>query len=158
MNVVESPFDGLTIAAPDDWLRAPLAWQAVSAILHWLHARDAKASVFRIEDWHEHDGYVNTAAPTSWDALLAMCASTESLVNSGSDDTYVRIGVFPERRDWYFRFCVEYESEEVGHVIHFDFTSDHPLAMELKAMLESKVFGDCVVENASQYFGTSWGG
>lgn len=74
----EAPFDGMTISLTDFVPLSTLRSMLIVAV-SVLHAHCPHAPLFRLEDWHEHDGYVKEATPTTWQELQAALASMEAL-------------------------------------------------------------------------------
>src|SRR5689334_22058611 len=94
------PFDGLTVTL-QDYLPLPLYRQVLFAIVERLYAYSADASLFRLLDWYEHDGFVKEAQPPSRQELRSLIASEGSLIDCFREgDSYVREGFFPAGRDY----------------------------------------------------------
>jgi hypothetical protein len=100
------PFDGVTLTLPD-YVSLPLLQPILSIVVEWLFAYRPDAPLYRLLDWHEHDGYITEASPSSWQELRLLAASSERLeARFHLGDTYVREGFFPAERDYYLRVYV----------------------------------------------------
>jgi hypothetical protein len=110
---VTAPFDGVTVFLPELlWL--PAVRLALVAVVDRLEALRPNSTLLRNDDWHDHDGYVSEAAAFSWAALRAYLASEEALQGANRGDFAVRLGVFPQERDWYLRILVTTDPFGVG--------------------------------------------
>jgi hypothetical protein len=112
-----SPFDGLRVALDDsqplsDCLPLPVLRQALIAVVRRLQQDRPDASLYTLQDWHEHDGFINQAHPTSWQEIGAKLVSDDALYDSRSQETYVSIATYPEDFSFYFRYHVLDEDEE----------------------------------------------
>jgi len=124
------PFDGLTVTLID-YIPLPLLQQSLIVVVDRLNSYQPDACLFRLLDWHTHDGFVLEAQPSSWQALRALAASEASLTACFyGGDTRVHEGFFPEERDWYLRFYVISPSEDSCLLQKgiFDLTCSQPLA------------------------------
>jgi hypothetical protein len=128
----ESPFDGVTLFLADYVPLAALR-TALTAVVTALHARYPHSRMFQLHDWHEHDGFVLEATPTTWDEIRAALASDGALERTCTDDSYVRTAWFPEERDFLLRFHVR-DLDDPSPVHHgiFDVTAREPLASRLR--------------------------
>jgi hypothetical protein len=137
----EAPFDGVTIFLTDFVPLSALRPMLI-AVVNVLHAYCPHSHLFRLEDWHEHDGYVKEATPTTWQELQAALASVDALQRESMGDTYVRTAWFPQERDFLLRFYIPdiydnpYFDHDDPHLVHhgiFDVTVQEPLASQVQA-------------------------
>lgn len=141
------PFDGLTVTL-SDYIPLALFQPALVAVVERLYAYRPNTRLFRLMDWHEHDGIILEAELSSWRELRSLAALKESLAACFRwGDTYVREGFFPAERDYYLRFYVpdpcnnpHYEP----HLVHsgiLDVTCQHPLSTNIaEALIAAGVF------------------
>ena len=74
------------------------------------------ARLVRLDDWHEHDGYISAPVSTSWAELQRQLANDDAFVNICSDDTYVRLAFYSSDFEFYLRVHVAREGETApGH-------------------------------------------
>ncbi len=105
------PFDGsclrLTGHVPLPTLRSLLR-----TIVDILRQRMKHRRLLRIDDWHEHDGYVTKALPTDWAALDQVLMNEQSLHHSRHGDSYVRWAFYPDDLTFLLRYDVLDPDEE----------------------------------------------
>ncbi len=157
-RAAQSPFDGLTVTARD-YLPLPLLKQALGIVVACLASHRPDAELFRLRDWHEHDGFVSNASSSSWQDLRALIAS-EAALAACMGDTYVREGLFPAERDYYLRLYVPepWDNPCPYPCGMFDVTCPRSLAEEIIAAI--KTAGICHVEArpAVAFFNESYRG
>jgi len=101
----EPPFDGVTIHTPD-FVPVSELRLLLLPVLDVLTARFGDSLLLRNADWHEHDGYVSSSSPISWSEIHSLLASDKALLAACESDTYVRLAVFPEDREFLLRIYV----------------------------------------------------
>ncbi len=152
------PFSGQTLEA--EYLPGPRLRMALAAAVRVLE-RDRPGPLWKLFDWHEHDGYRTSPARTSWAELRAALASDETLFAYATDDTFVRVGIFPDDRVWYFRFCVTSDPDD------FDRKGQLPggvfdLSGPARALddVEREIAGAAVLlrSSSTDFFRSAWGG
>ena len=75
----EVPFDGCTMRFDTDELTPlPALHRALLAVVPALQERWSQAQLFTLDDWHEHDGYVNAEQPTNWQELWQRVGNNET--------------------------------------------------------------------------------
>jgi hypothetical protein len=108
-----APFDGVTVFLKELlWL--PALRPALVAVVDQLQALSPNGALLRNDDWHDHDGYVSEASVFSWEELRTYLASEEALKDANRGDFAVRLGVFPQGREWYLRILITTDSFGVG--------------------------------------------
>lgn len=162
----EQPFDGVTVYL-EDFVPVTNLRPMLNRVVQILYERSPNARLFRMLDWHEHDGYVKEAVPTTWQELQLLASSDETLLKASEWDRFVRTVFFPERRDFLLRFYVPDSHDNPFHdaydpqLVHygiFDLTSEKSLALQIReAMLDMGAIG---VETmaAKAYFDKNYGG
>ena len=74
------PFSGLTIMFDTkELLSLSAIRQALLAVVPALQERWPQAKLFVLNDWHEHDGYVNAEQSTSWQQLFQRIEEDEAV-------------------------------------------------------------------------------
>jgi hypothetical protein len=160
------PFDGVTLSPPD-LLPLPALRPGLSAIVEVLQRRWPNTRLFTLHDWHEHDGYVTVAQPSSWEVLRGFLASDEALATCSAGDTYVSVGFFPEDRGFYLRIYVPHDSDnpyyaaDDPHLLPFvtyDVTCGGAVAAAVVQAIE--MAGESAVERdpAAEYFDRGYSG
>ena len=72
------PFGGQCIRVTDH-VPLPILRSVLGAIVETLPQHIEDTSLFRFDDWHEHDGFVTEARPTDWAALKEVLANDQNL-------------------------------------------------------------------------------
>ena len=52
--------------------------------------------IYKIHDWHEHDGYISNPTQTNWKEILNWFRSSSTLYESRSGDDFVRVGIYSQ--------------------------------------------------------------
>jgi hypothetical protein len=89
--------------------------------------------LFTLNDWWEHDGFVNEAKAASWQDLVSALASDEAFLGLSQGDWAVRKAFFPAAYNFYLRVYVpaEYDNDYPEQRGDFDVTCSPELAAEL---------------------------
>ena len=91
----EPPFGGTTLYTAN-FLSVYDLRRILSPVVLLLRTDFGEEQLWRLADWHEHDGYLNTAESTAWSSLFAMVESDDALQSGAAQpDTYVRTAFFP---------------------------------------------------------------
>lgn len=106
-----APFDGLTLAT--GLLPTPRLRLAASTLVSLLRPGFARTSLRTAEDWHEHDGYVTSATPATWEELAAAVADDDALVRWSPGDDRVRRAWLAGDGSFYLRWFVYDESDDL---------------------------------------------
>lgn len=160
----EPPFNGRTLETT--WMLLPTLRVAIAWTIGRLKRLGAE-DLCRVEDWHEHDGYIVSATPWTWADLEQALTSDQSLRESTSDDTYVRSAFFPSSRAWYFRYLVTNDPGDLvdppdlsvvgtSPVGKLDLTGSMALIEEIERLLKPLVHVE--VHDARAFFNSGWGG
>ena len=134
------PFDGQTVAfASEELTPLPALRRAMLVIIPALQQRWSKAKLFVLDDWHEHDGCVTVAQPTTWPELLQRIGTNEETMTFTHGDWDVRLAFFPEDYGFYLRVYVpaEYDNDYPERRGSFDVTCALELASELAGLAAS---------------------
>jgi hypothetical protein len=150
----EPPFDGLTVTV-EHLLPLPCLRQALISVVRRLRQEWPRSNLYSLHDWHEHDGWISPAKPSSWQEVEALLASEDALRRSAPGDTYVRLAFFPEGREFYLRWYVpaDYDQDSLSDWTgHFDLTCRPELARELAALVGAGGVSDVRLGAASEHF------
>ena len=99
------PFDGSTLVL-HNFAPLPSFQKIVAIVAERLHKDNSESELFKLEDWHEHDGFQSDPSPTNWQELLTLVGSEENLREARAGDALVRTCFFPLERDWYLRLYI----------------------------------------------------
>lgn len=83
------------------------------AACHLGVARKAGHHLRIAHDWHEHDGYVTTATPTTWDDLAAAVANDEAFLRWSPEDDLVRRAWLADDGSFYLRWFMYDERSDL---------------------------------------------
>ncbi len=154
-----TPFNGATLATSD---YIPLS-ELRSVLLSMLPILKEYFSegIRKLDDWHEHDGYITTSSDATWNELDLACISEEALYASRPGDTYVRRAYTDRSYKFLLRYSVMDKDEDPqqypGIWGDFDLTGDSKLVEKVHAILAS-FCGKLVVKNAKEYFDKNYAG
>lgn len=132
-----APFSGQTLAfASADLTPLPALRRALLAVASRLQELWPEAALLTLDDWHEHDGFVNRAGPASWQDLSSALASDEALLTLSTGESYVRRAFFPDTYDFCLRVYVpaDYDNGYPERRGDFDLTCAPGLAAELAGL------------------------
>lgn len=132
------PFDGLTLRVADVPVSslAPLLTELVAG----LRLRLGAGQLWRVEDWHAHDGWVKERRSSSWAELVELCRSPEALIASAALDDHVALALYTEPLALLLRIEVE-EFPEPGRerLGAFDVTLPNSAVQFLDRALRERV-------------------
>ncbi len=101
----EKPFHGETIYPVDDvFVRDAIV--AIPSVLRHIALYYPGNTLFALDDWHEHDGFIDSARPTTLDDLRKQVATPESYVANHSDDHVVYRAIYPDSLDFLLRYSL----------------------------------------------------
>jgi hypothetical protein len=150
------PFDGLTVVSPE--ARVDELQPALGAVVGVLEASWGASGLRTMLDWHEHDGYVTSPEPATWDQLREATASVAALVDWSSDDTAVRRLWYGDGLDVVLRWCVSSDPDDFGlppgpPAGQFDVTAVRATAEAIAALVPG-----ATTVRAKKFFDQGWGG
>ena len=134
------PLDGYTLA-PDDLLPIDQLSVALDEVLKCLIAvpRVARADVNELADWHEHDGYITSSRPTTWEKMEAFASSPSALYAGREPDEYVRRAYYDKAGSFLLRVWTPDEDDDPdmypGRWGHFDISAPMPCPSIVKEKL-----------------------
>ena len=77
-----------------------------------LQDQKKDCTLFRFDDWHQHDGYVTKAHAAEWGSLDQILLNDQTLHHSRHGDAYVRWGYYPNDFTFLLRYDVLDPDEE----------------------------------------------
>jgi hypothetical protein len=136
-------------------------------LVRLLSEHHPKARLFRLLDWHEHDGFIKESVPASWQELRSLLGSEDTLRRASAGDTHVRTAFFPEGREFLLRLYVPdisdnpFHAHDDPHLAHygvFDVTSHETLALE--ARNAAREAGNAIIQTmpAKTFFDRNYSG
>ena len=155
------PFDGQTVAfASEELTPLPALRQALLVIIAVLQQRWPEASLFVLDDWHEHDGFVNAARPTAWPELLQRAGTDEKTMTFTQGEWDVRLAFFPDDYGFYLRVYVpaHYDNDYPQRRGSFDVTCAPELAATLSEIAASASGLPVTQFEAKAFFDRCYGG
>jgi hypothetical protein len=106
----QPPFDGEVVVF-DDSLTPSAMVRALQLIVQVLGKESGSEELRKIEDWHDHDGFIKSDELYSWAELRSAVTSVDSLRVSCSDDWMVHTLVYPVSLGFCLRYWIEIESD-----------------------------------------------
>ena len=115
--------------------------------------------LFAFDDWHEHDGFLVSAQPTTIEVLREQVSSPTHFVSDHSDDFAVYRAVYPEGLDFLLRYSLseadEPDQDDSDREVHWTFSGyGHDLA-EMKKRWATY---DLASDSSSVYFSKRYAG
>ena len=107
----KAPFDGQCIRLSDH-IPLPTLRLLLRTIVDVLQERRKDCTLYRFDDWHEHDGYLTEARATNWEMLNQVLLNDQALHQSRHGDLYVRWAYYPEDFTFLLRYDVLDPDEE----------------------------------------------
>jgi hypothetical protein len=160
------PFDGATLYSPEG-IPLPALRSALQMVVAHLQPLYSQARMFRLSDWHEHDGILLEAKPSSWEEINLMLASEKAFYAFSEGDTYVRSAFFPEERDFYLRVYIpdDWDNPFYAHddpkLIRYgewDISCTEVLASRLTIALQQEETRLLTKQPAKEYFDSRYSG
>lgn len=81
-------------------------------IVNVLRQRTTPCTLYRFDDWHEHDGYVTESVPVDWESLDQILLRDQNLHDSRHGDASVRWAYYPDDCSFLLRYDVLDPREE----------------------------------------------
>jgi hypothetical protein len=155
------PFDGMILS-----MERPLPLSRLQPLLQTaalcLHHEWRTEELLTLQDWHEHDGYVTTAATTRWDELLRIVSSHDHLPETCTGETYVSTAYFPGSRAFYFRISIPDAADQPQPTDEwigtFDLTGPAWLLDRVQTAFPGATHEEFIREPAREYFNRTWSG
>ena len=148
------PFDGITLRVQDMPVSslAPLLTELVAN----LRLRFGEGQLWRVEDWHAHDGWVKDRRSSNWAQLAELCRSAEALIASAALDEHVALAFYTEPPAVLLRIEVE-EYPEPGRerLGAFDLTLPRSEQSHVDPLLGDR---GCERSPAKSYFDATYAG
>ncbi|WP_133239336.1 hypothetical protein [Microvirga sp. KLBC 81] len=155
----KKPFE-LTLHA-DDLLPIKQLQEALSEIVGILKKIYSNQAMNYFDDWHEHDGYVTSSSPTTWEELERIISSEEILYAERNGDTYVNSAYYPASCDFLLRFEILDEDDDKnypGKWGEFDITSSPAIIKLIQSHLTAPAVEKLTTSLATDYFQKRYAG
>lgn len=153
------PFNGQCIRLIDH-IQLPTLRILLHTIVDVLYRRTKHCTLFRFDDWHEHDGYVTEALPTDWSTLDQILMNDQKLHESRHGDMYVRWAYYPDNLSFLLRYDILDPDEEVELSEPYgdcDLCADEDTIREIRSKAGNVV--DCLeICCAKEYFDEIYAG
>ncbi|MBK8270371.1 MAG: hypothetical protein IPK83_19580 [Planctomycetes bacterium] len=146
------PFSGHVLVvdgelSPDD-LVVTLG-EAVSALRAAYTACELRVN----EDWHDHDGFINSDKTCTWDELESWTTSVASIKASCSDEWMVHTLVFSTSLDFCLRYWFEQDLGGSGEATcRFDLSADDRTLRRIADALLARGLQVSTAQVARDYF------
>lgn len=157
----ESPFKGVTLTH-HRYVSVTTARNCILSMAHILRVDEQREGLYRLDDWHEHDGCLTEPLSLSWPQMVTELSSDQAIESICSDDSYVRLGYFRSQCDFYMRIHVARNGEIVaGHARYaggshaealLDITCSHDMANAVAAIMETSGIAPICRSNAAEFF------
>jgi hypothetical protein len=119
-------------------------------VVRILQQRFGDCALLRNDDWHEHDGYMTSSAPTDWKWLADLVASAESLYEKRPTDDFVRITVYDASGGFCLRVWIpEEDDHRTGRWGSFDISGADDL---VEAVDHAIHLNERVISSSVEYF------
>lgn len=117
--------------------------------------------VYKVWDWFEHDGYLNTKEVITKEFITEFTKDTREFYKNRAGDTYVKLGLYDEHSRWYLRIYIidEYDlddGEEISGTM--DISSNGEIIQSLKEHLSSYGYDELYHECSKAYFEKRYAG
>lgn len=155
-----SPFDG-DIIYLDDYIPIALLRTTLVSLVAILRQHTHVTSLYSLPDWHEHDGYIFSRQPTTWQSVEQLLDSDQSLYDARTGDTFVRVTFYPSDHSFLLRIYVMDENEEPeypGRWGNFDLSGTPNLLALVRAHLPELIQHVLRQEPSGSYFDQSYAG
>ena len=148
------PFDGHTLATEDGVPALDVRRFLIKAI-ECLEPIHGSSKLYKIDDWHEHDGFVTSATPVTWSELRSWLASDQRLFIARSGEVDVYVGIYPEDYSFYLRFYLDQEILPPGRPL--EGAADLSASFELVSYLQGEL-EETTIESATTRWRRRYGG
>jgi hypothetical protein len=153
----EKPFHAETII-PDDLIPVSILRLILKSIVKHceIYYPLSYCTIYKFDDWHEHDGYATERSPVTFQELYAVLESDELFYQSRHQDDYVYYAVYPDSMDFLLRYNLLDEDKELGQYPDiwgdFSFTGYDFDLWEISKRLRD--YRDIAIgkQNSKQYF------
>jgi hypothetical protein len=137
----KKPFNG-DVLSLEDFFVLPELLELLRTISAVLKRQYSDSTLFIFDDWHEHDGYLTTETESSWKNIGEILSSEKCLYESRSGDTFVRKAIYPDNKEFLFRYYIMDEGEDSeypGIWGDFDVCGPTALLSEIESWIVSEI-------------------
>lgn len=159
----EKPFHAETIVPDDSIPISTLRQILLSIVGHCeLYYPSDYCTLYKFDDWHEHDGYVTDRHLTTFQDLRSGLESDELLYQLRHQDCNVYSAFYPDSLDFLCRYDISDENEEAeqypGFWGDFSFTGYGFDLREIAKRLNDYNNVTFSKQNSKEYFDKIYGG
>jgi hypothetical protein len=152
------PFHGDTLWAED------MAFEQVVECALWIvlnleQRTTSQGQLFKLDDWHEHDGFPKEAVVVSLQDIQLALTTPSSLLDFCTDESNVCAAIYPESVEFLWRIGLdEWASDRnvangsKGQRWRFDFSTANDRLVELRTVLNSVQNIDLNIEPTTHFF------
>lgn len=123
---------------------------ALGRIYAFLKSREPSPSLFRYDDWWEHDGLHTLRDKLTWARFKATIADEAEIIESMPGDFNVKVGIASPAMNWYLRYYVDLEDE--SKECFFDITVPGEWEKDFRNEVEKALPIDWVTEKSAVYY------
>ncbi len=153
-----APFDGVTIWNDTDCGPALSKLRALAIeIVGILEGGFPEPSLFVLDDWHEHDGFINASTATTWIDVRKRLSSDDEFLYFSTGDDLVSKALYPKSKQFYLRIYLDQEDPAEEQTSEIDVTVPLPLASAILEAFTSNGLSP-KSESAKSFFGRRYGG
>ena len=158
-RTIQAPFDGATLTLSDYVPVAEL--RDILIRLVSMLQRKSFGNLKKLDDWHEHDGFIVESADATWEDLENALRDEDSLYESRQGDTYVRRAFYDASNHFLLRYYIMDKDEDADHYPgiqgDFDLTAQPVVIDEVRSIFES-ISDKIIVKNSKEFFDKNYAG
>ena len=133
----------------------------INVILRILEPKFGNQNLFILDDWHNHDGFVNNSKTIQWTKFDTITNSASSLYNNRFTDDYVFSSFYPESLEFLLRIDVLDEDDDElypGIWGEFNLFANDEVINEITNQLSKELSDKLKLENSVQYMAQVYAG
>ena len=154
------PFDGDCLHC-DDQIELCQLRTLLTEIVNLVSANSSETSLYRLDDWHEHDGIITERTVVDWDSIDKIHVSDDSLYESRHGDSYVNWAHYPDDCSFLIRFDL-LDADEApkypGIWGYCDLCAASSLIQTVKFAAPDSIGSKLAITNAKDYFDQHYAG
>jgi len=127
----------------------------IEEIINYIIKTYVGIDLFIYDDWHSHDGFVNSSKKISTEKLKLMAISEDAIYNSRQGDFDVYWSIYPANHNFLFRFIVDEKDEDEiypGIWGKFDYSGDREEISKILNKIKINEGNKFLRENSVNYF------
>jgi hypothetical protein len=145
----------------DDLLRIDDLNVCLNVIIKVLKFNYGKQNLFFLDDWHNHDGFVNCSKKIQWSKFETITNSARSLYKNRCTDDFVFSSFYPESLGFLLRIDVLDEDDDElypGIWREFNLFANDDIINEIVQQLSNELNNKLKIENSVQYMTNAYAG